>query len=228
MNGDMPFSCSGCQSLSVLTTGPCYGEVRMILWPTLPQPNPFLTMLVDPNGPTRGGWCEGDVLPRHRYWLHRQTVAWEPGLLLLGAFRETPHSSEGKLIQNQQSMWLTLVNEQACDISISIHVCASAHGFACKDECMGLFSFFVLSRQYNITLIVFGLPTSTKNIHFFKWDDWFCQISARCHVSTHQKSLHCISDVNEKIETTIIQKKCYIFSNISHCATKKKESEQRK
>lgn len=33
----------------------------MILWPTLPQPNPFLTELVDPNGSVgvEGMFCPG-------------------------------------------------------------------------------------------------------------------------------------------------------------------------
>ncbi len=119
----------------------------MILWSILPQPNPFLTVLVDPNGPTRGGWCEGDALPWHRYRLHRQTLAREPGLLLLGAFRETLHSSEGKPIKRQQSMWLTLLNEQAHDISLSTHtfictwICMQGH------ECTDIFSFFLFNRQ---------------------------------------------------------------------------------
>lgn len=65
-----------------------------MLWPTVMQPNLFLTVLVAPNGLTWSGPHGRDVLPRHRYRIHRLTVAQEPGLLLLGAFRETRHESE--------------------------------------------------------------------------------------------------------------------------------------
>lgn len=127
MYADVPFRC--CVRMwaffTVLTSGSCCGEVRMILWPTLPQPNPFLTVPVDPNGPTQTSWCRGDVLPWHRYRLYRQTVAWEPGLLLLGAFRETPHNSEGKPIKKYQSMWLVLLSERTCDLSI--YKCVHLH-----------------------------------------------------------------------------------------------------
>lgn len=128
--------CAHVSVFSVLTSGSCCGEVRMILWPTLPQPNPFLTVLVDPNGPTQTSWCRGDVLPWHRYWLYRQTVAREPGLLLLGAFRETPHNSEGKPIKKYQSMWLILLTERSCDLSI--HKCVHLHmdlQFVWQAEC---------------------------------------------------------------------------------------------
>ncbi|KAK5851726.1 hypothetical protein PBY51_023257 [Eleginops maclovinus] len=82
-----------CECVSVLTSGPCGAEVMMILWPTLPQPNPFRSVLVDPDGRSRSGQYEGGMFHnQHRYRLHRQTVALEPGLLLLGAFRETQHS----------------------------------------------------------------------------------------------------------------------------------------
>lgn len=155
-----------CERLSVLTIGTRGGEVRMILWPILPQPNPFLTVLVDPNGPTWGGWCEGDALPWHRYRLHRQTVAWEPGLLLLGAFRETPHSSEGKPIKEQRSMWLTLLNEQGHEVSLSTHtfictwMCMQGH------ECMEIFSFFLSSRQFTQQYIQ-GLLKYISNISHY-------------------------------------------------------------
>lgn len=66
-------------------------------------------LLVDPNGPTRDGWCAGGVLPQHRYRPHWQTVAWEPGLLLLGAFSETLHNLGGTPIKKKKkySVWLT-------------------------------------------------------------------------------------------------------------------------
>lgn len=77
----------------VLMTGYHCDEVSMTLWPILLQHNPFLTMLVDPNGLTQDGWCKGDVAPRHKYRLHWHMLPTEIGLFLLGIFRE--HSVNG-------------------------------------------------------------------------------------------------------------------------------------
>lgn len=65
----------------------------MTLWPILLQHNPFLAMLVDPNGLTQDGWCERDVVPRHKYRPHRHPLPTETGLFLLGIFRD--HSVSG-------------------------------------------------------------------------------------------------------------------------------------
>lgn len=112
-----------CMWAFVLMTGPSSNEVTMILGPTLTQPNPFLTVLLDPNVLTRSGPCGGDVLPWHTYRIHRQTVAREPGLLLLGALRETQHKSESTL-KRRQSMWLIVLNNRPMrwHINIYIHV----------------------------------------------------------------------------------------------------------
>lgn len=82
-----------CLCALVLMTGCHCDEVSMTLWPILLQHNPFLTMLVDPNGLTQDGWCERDVVPRHKYRPHRHTLPTETGLFLLGIFRE--HSVTG-------------------------------------------------------------------------------------------------------------------------------------
>lgn len=113
---DLSFSWSLHTWVPILITGSRCSAVTMILWPTLLQPNPFLTVLVDPNGPTPGGQWWGDVLPWHRYRLHWQALASVAGLLLLGAFRETPHGSLGKPITTQQTLWQTLSNKRGDDV----------------------------------------------------------------------------------------------------------------
>lgn len=131
---DLSFSWSLHTWVPILITGSRCSAVMMILWPTLLQPNPFLTVLVDPNGPTPGGQWWGDVLPWHRYRLHWQALASEAGLLLLGAFRETPHGSLGKPITTQQTLWQTLSNKRGDDVWC---------GLASKE----LSSFFHLTRK---------------------------------------------------------------------------------
>lgn len=79
-------------ALVLMTSFHC-DEGSMTLWPILLQHNPFLTMLVDPNGLTQDGWCERDVVPRHKYRPHWHMLPTEIGLFLLGMFRE--HSVTG-------------------------------------------------------------------------------------------------------------------------------------
>lgn len=86
------FACL-CTHVNVLRTDCHCNEVSMTLWPILLLHNPFLTMLVDPNGLTQDWRCERDVMPRHKYRPHRHTLPTETGLFLLGIFRE--HSGAG-------------------------------------------------------------------------------------------------------------------------------------
>lgn len=56
-----------CAHMNVLMTDCHCDEVSMTLWLILLQHNPFLTMLVDPNGLTQDWWCERDAVPQHKY-----------------------------------------------------------------------------------------------------------------------------------------------------------------
>lgn len=89
-----------CAHVNVSMTDCHCDEVSMTLWPILLQHNPFLTMLVDPNGLAQDWWCERDAVPRHKYRPHRHTLPTETGLFLPGIFRE--HSVAGLYYPKRQ------------------------------------------------------------------------------------------------------------------------------
>ncbi len=153
-----------CVHVSVcIDNKPRCDEVGKILWPTLLQPNPFLAMLVDPNGPTEGGSCKGDVLPGTDIgFIDKQ---WPESLAYFSWVhlerRYAAHRGRADKLTKHVSDFAT---EQARDVWITIHT-------------------FFLSLQLNMSF--FFYQTFTKLI----LNMFFFFIFTCCHPHTQKKNI---------------------------------------